>query len=365
MTRNPIGPGLPEDLDPDSLPGGHAGPGADPRDPGAPVADGPLAGLGVDDAEDGVEGAPDAEGDGGPHLFAALGLAPSDDPDPAGLALGLGRDPGPGHAPEVEPIDGLSLARGGKGGGGSGGDGGDPALPTTYMSGGAAATSFNIRIDFSGEGWTAGLQQILRTAADHLSSIILGDVADVLFRGKIIDDIVIGASITAIDGAGGVLGQAGPTVYRTAGFLPAQGIMQFDSADVATYVAAGLFGDIVLHEMMHVLGFGTMWDLMGLVTEVGDELRFTGPMAKAAYVAEFGGDALSGVGVPVETDGGPGAAGGHWDEATFGNELMTGWINASNHLSTMSVAALEDMGYDTVLDDPADPGDLAGTPLLA
>ena len=31
--------------------------------------------------------------------------------------------------------------------------------------------------------------------------------------------------------------------------------------------------------------------------------------------------------IAVEQDGGSGTAGSHWDEETFNNELMTGYIN--------------------------------------
>lgn len=48
------------------------------------------------------------------------------------------------------------------------------------------------------------------------------------------------------------------------------------------------------------------------------------------------------------------------DELIFVNELMTGYINGANYLSTMSIAALEDMGYDTVLDNPYSDTDLSG-----
>ena len=33
---------------------------------------------------------------------------------------------------------------------------------------------------------------------------------------------------------------------------------------------------------------------------------------------------------PVEQDGGSGTAGSHWDEETFGNELMTGYVNTDD-----------------------------------
>lgn len=62
----------------------------------------------------------------------------------------------------------------------------------------------------------------------------------------------------------------------------------------------------------------------------------------------------------VETDGGAGTAGGHWDEETYFDELMTGYIgylngdgsyDNTNYLSDWSVASLADLGY--VLTDEA------------
>lgn len=263
-------------------------------------------------------------------------------------------------------IDGQGAAKGGNGGGGGGGNGGgkggggnggngDGGVMDSYVSGNSDGSGFNIEIVFEGS-WTAALQQSFVDASELISDIILGDIGDVFFRGKTIDDLRIEATLSDIDGSGGILGQAGPTAYRTADFLPAMGIMEFDTADAEAYDAAGLFNDIVFHEMMHVLGFGTMWDNMGLLANgPGGTLEFTGVNAATAFALEFGAGPVS-----VETDGGPGTAGGHWNEGgsdgfAFGNEIMTGYINAGgNYLSNTTIAALEDMGYDTVF-DAADP----------
>ena len=49
---------------------------------------------------------------------------------------------------------------------------------------------------------------------------------------------------------------------------------------------------------------------------------------------------------PIETDGGAGTAGGHWDEEIFGNEIMTGFLNSgANPISRVTIGAMEDMGY--------------------
>ena len=61
-----------------------------------------------------------------------------------------------------------------------------------------------------------------------------------------------------------ILGQAGPTRLRPGSFLPASGVMSFDSADLARMESDGSLVRVIIHEMGHVLGFGTIWDELGL-----------------------------------------------------------------------------------------------------
>jgi hypothetical protein len=98
----------------------------------------------------------------------------------------------------------------------------------------------------------------------------------------------------------------------------------------------------VLHEMAHVLGYGTMWPDRGVLFGAGtSNPTFTGPAAVAAY------HALGRTGnVPVENTGGPGTADSHWRETTFQNELMTGYIGGtSNPLTRVTIGSLQDIGY--------------------
>jgi len=242
----------------------------------------------------------------------------------------------------------------------------DTGPVTSYTSGGPASTSYNVVIDFVGS-WSTQLQSAFTGAADYLSSIILADIPDAIVDGMAIDDISITATLEEIDGVGGVLGSAGPRVIRGDGtFLPLTGAMTFDSADAPNQLGLGNWQSIVLHEMMHALGFGTLWPLMGLTSGsvAGGDIRFTGVNAIDTYQSEFPGiaaaDPGSFLGVPVETDGGPGTAGGHWDEFLFDAEIMTGYIDTGSYVSDMTIAALEDMGYDTVFDNPYSATDLTG-----
>jgi len=237
--------------------------------------------------------------------------------------------------------DDVAAAKGG-GSGGGGGGGGTTAAFSPYTSGAANGTAgYDITIEFVGSGWTQAYYDIFVSSADRLTSLILGDLPNVSVRTKggikTVDDITITAEISAIDGLYGILGQAGPTSVRTDSSLPATAQMKFDVADVAD-MGVAMFSEVVLHEMAHSLGSGSIWDRLGLVSNG----EFTGANAVAEY-HKLGGTRA---GVPVEQDGGSGTAGSHWDEETFNNELMTGYINDGyNAFSAMSAASFADLGY--------------------
>lgn len=239
------------------------------------------------------------------------------------------------HTHEVEAAKG----GGGSGGGGSGGGGTSSFAP--YTSGPTTASAgYNITIDFVGT-WTQAYYDIFVASADRLTSLIIGELPNVSVRSKggitTVDDIKITAELGSIDGLYGILGQAGPTSLRTASSLPATATMKFDIADVND-MGLEAFADVVLHEMAHSLGFGSIWDRLGLVTNG----LFTGENAVAEFL-EMGGQ---GNGIPVEQDGGAGTAGSHWDEEIFGNELFTGYLNeGQNYFTEMSAASFADLGY--------------------
>ncbi len=348
-----------------------------------------ISGEADERAEDGRQnGLDDASANAGARApqaasgLATAEIAPDGTPAEPDHPDGPPANPGPSSLigmGGITLLDAVMAAKpdhaGGGGGGGGGKKGGndDSNLLSKYVSGSDGvpdSDEFNVEIVFKGT-WTEALQGAFVGAADYLSTIITGDIADVFFRGKVIDDVRIDAKLTAIDGEGSILGQAGPTAYRTADFLPATAIMEFDIDDAALFDAVGMFDDIVLHEMLHSIGFGTMWDLMGLVTDFSGDLRFIGDNAMSVYLddAAFADERLAdsneSAGVPVETDGGPGTAGGHWDDLLFRNEVMTGYIGdpndpkdgtyaenianiSPNYLSMVTIAALEDMGYETI-----------------
>jgi len=157
----------------------------------------------------------------------------------------------------------------------------------------AANAAFDIQLNFDSTV-TAQQQAFFNTAAARWESIVVGYRA----ANSTITSLVIDASIPSIDGLGGTLGSAGPTQGRTeGGFTYAtRGTMRFDSADVASLISSGDFGDVILHEMAHVMGFGTLWTNNGVyVTNNG---FFTGANAAATYRREY--NQVAAAGVPVE-----------------------------------------------------------------
>ena len=185
------------------------------------------------------------------------------------------------------------------------------------------------------------------TAAARWGRILSADVPSVVIDGETIDDVRIDAAGELIDGPGRVLGRAGPIDLRPGSFIPATGIMSFDSADLARMEQDGSLVSVIVHEMGHVLGFGTIFDRRGLILGAGGaDPQFTGENAAREYGDLLGASAARPRGVPLANVGGPGTRDGHWREAVFAHELMTGILDAGpNPISRMTIGAFEDLGY--------------------
>ena len=218
--------------------------------------------------------------------------------------------------------------------------------------------------------WSTVRKQHLQKCLDDGG---IGLVAD---GDRIVNDVLIYASVDEIDGPARTLAAAGPCQIRKpdgpAAHLPIVGTIRIDVADASRLDSIALEGTIV-HEMAHVLGFGTIWEPLGLLqgpaTNRGGNPHFTGDSAIAAF-ARIGGERYSASNlVPVQGVGGEGVQGGHWLELVFVTELMTPFINKGpNPLSIVTIASMMDLGYEGVDLDVADdftlPSDL-GPPLPA
>lgn len=132
----------------------------------------------------------------------------------------------------------------------------------------------------------------------------------------------------------------------------------------ATYLYGSMKEDqlyaVLLHEVGHVLGIGTVWNLpqspLTLYREdERDKYYYTGIHALREYRSYYPTNDV--VGIPIEDDGGEGTEGSHPEEDMnrviegephpgLEDELMTGWIQSLTSLSRITLGFLEDIGYD-------------------
>ena len=199
-------------------------------------------------------------------------------------------------------------------------------------------------------------------AARRWMQVIVGDIPDqpvTLAAGacttgqpalnETIDDVVIYASVVAIDGPGNVLGSAGPCVRRSASRLTVVGSMRFDEADLALLQNSGRLTPTIVHEMGHVLGFGTSW-ASSVTQDIGlTDPIYIGPEAMALWPSFNASLQYTGRPIPLADVGGVGTRDSHWRESVFHAELMTGFIEAAGvpmPLSKLTIATFKDMGYE-------------------
>jgi hypothetical protein len=246
------------------------------------------------------------------------------------------------------------------------------------------ATQYNIEVRFFGDPISADNRALFENAAARLEAIITGDVVDARAENadlnsfcnttglptlnETIDDIIIFAAITTIDGPSNTLAQASPCVGRptSAGTMVAAGLMKFDAADFPSLSAGGNIQEVITHEMLHVLGSGTIWttDRNLLQGQGSADPRFRGAQARQACQA-MGAVVTCASSVPLENTGGSGTRDFHWRESVFGTELMTGFLNSgTNPLSPMTVASMADLGF-VVNSAAADPFTFTGVTLMS
>ncbi len=184
---------------------------------------------------------------------------------------------------------------------------------------------------------------------------------------RLVDDLLIYADAREIDGRGGIFAGAGPCIGRASNLLPLVGIMFFDIEDLDEMEEEqdGVHLDgTILHEMAHVMGFGTIWEDLDLLKDPVDpddptgeeDPHFVGEEALDAFDSIGGDDYDDGEPVPAQNLGGRGVVNGHWRESVFDTELMTPYLDGgvANPLSIVTLASFQDLGYEEVDLDLAD-----------
>lgn len=240
---------------------------------------------------------------------------------------------------------------------------GGKAAPTAVIN-----SEYDLNITWLGTPPSAAIQASFTRAAARIRGIVVGGLTPVTLPDGFTNVSQCDANLTGfpdvpegtiegldiyvvvrdIDGAGNVLGNAGPCLVRQSNnFKPALGVMRLDEADLESLTPARLDA-LILHEMLHVVGVGTVWTDNALITGDGTtDARFVGAQARAACANVHGGTTTCATNVPVHSADGAGSAYSHWRESTFGTELMTPFLNGTViPLSEMTIRSLADMGYE-------------------
>ena len=144
--------------------------------------------------------------------------------------------------------------------------------------------------------------------------------------------------------------------------LPSQGTIQLGSNEdiYEQYDITAL----AIHEIIHVLGFGTLWDhnqeelslpegvlapwnQYGEGNIIDQNGNYTGKYALEAYSEYIGSSQTY---IPVEQDFGPGSAKSHWNYEEFDWEIMSYAQNPDKvgTLSEITIESLKDIGYDII-----------------
>ena len=187
-------------------------------------------------------------------------------------------------------------------------------------------------------------KSLFQWAGDRWSQIITGDLPNVSYQGKVIDDFQLNVSVR--DLGDGLNGYADTLQTRPGSRgLPYLGEAVINSTKIGD---PGIKYTIV-HEIAHALGFnqpfwsGTGFNLFGGTTA---DPRYTGANALREYNSIFGTQAT---GVPLADTGGAGTYGSHWRSSVFGTEIMSaGWDTTRTDVrpfSRITVGVMQDLGY--------------------
>ena len=231
--------------------------------------------------------------------------------------------------------------------------------------------SFDIDLVFVGPT-SEETRSVALQMAERWTEVITGDLRDVPVPENVVpcltvdhrfhatvDDLVVFVEVKPLDwgaGAGGsCLTRDRYTPYEArrhhGSSLPFMGIVLLDTELVAGGREAwgGFFAQVILHEIGHALGLGSLWHDSGFLQDSGGtDPHFNGPLAIGAFDAAGGRKYTAGAKVPVSADE------GHW---RFGGELMS--PSGGFALSAITVQSLADLGH--VVDvSRADPFRLSG-----
>jgi hypothetical protein len=199
-------------------------------------------------------------------------------------------------------------------------------------------SNFTIDIRYVGSPPPAPVQQLVQAAVARLRKVFVQAptsqfvnlASNACYAGQpamseLVSGVVIWVDIRSVDGPGGNLGSANWCLRRVPSYVTTVGFTRLDLDDLAEGLVDGTAYSTIVHEFLHVLGFGSYWEDRGLLSgRFTNDPWFNGAFARAAF-NQAGGSSYIGNKVPVENVGGGGTALSHWRTSLFGGEMMQGF----------------------------------------
>lgn len=197
----------------------------------------------------------------------------------------------------------------------------------------------------------------MEAAVARWREVIKGDIADSnvsltagqCFTGspaadEVFDDLVIYVEVVPLTGFSGFTNLC---LVRTQGGFPLVARVRINSNDVPRMFNEGWGDNLILHELGHAVGLvESVWTSRQLI-DVSNPANplFTGSAAITAFHSLIDGQP-QGAAVPLENTGPPGTIRTHWRRSVFDGEIMVHLLYPSSVVSSLSVAALKDLGYE-------------------
>ncbi|NJR50120.1 MAG: hypothetical protein HC780_11670 [Leptolyngbyaceae cyanobacterium CSU_1_3] len=218
------------------------------------------------------------------------------------------------------------------------------------------AFEFGITFGQSLSALTQAARDAIASAAEFWESLIISRSA--ITRSNRLDLVIRGESLTTANGSPdtGTLALSGPQFDLDGpNLVISGGISTINLRRLAEFNAnPGYLRDIMVHELGHILGLGTLWEPVrfansgGTIFEVGKTLidRTTTTYRANTYAGWVYGELLktfTQMAIPIEAQ-----IFAHWDEGRFDTELMTPFAETpgvSVPTSQLTLAALRDLGW--------------------
>ncbi|ANE43132.1 excalibur calcium-binding domain-containing protein [Deinococcus puniceus] len=226
----------------------------------------------------------------------------------------------------------------------------------------AQAAPFAVEVRYLGKALNASQQATVREAAARVSALIASPFQPVTLelpanscdsnlpriRERVQQFFVF---VRVLDLGEDKYAEAAPCELQDGSYLPIYGVIDLNSTVLPDLPKIDLL-DTMIHEMLHALGVGTLWeadyrvslsgdsDDKNLITKVNGKYYYTGAKGLAAY-RNLGGKV--GAGIPLDADA------GHWAGGAVCSEILSGdagdYTGRVNPVSPLTLGALEDLGY--------------------